>query len=162
IQQDEIGGPEGFADRLKALGFHHDTGIDLPGEQDGRIPSPAWLAEYCASAGCSEDASAWRTGKSVNMAIGQGERLATPLQVAEGCAMLGNGGTLWVPQIVKEIVDSGTATVRDTARIVRRQGDESTLAEVPLAPQQRSRVDILPEWRAAIIDGLVGVTTREG
>lgn len=162
IQQDDIGGPEGFADRLKAMGFHADTGIDLPGEQDGRIPSPDWLEEYCARAGCSEDAASWRTGKSVNMAIGQGELLATPLQIANGYAMLGNGGTLWVPQLVKEIRDSATGEVRDVARVVRTGGDEPVLTEVPLSPQERARVDLLPDWRAAIIDGLVGVTTREG
>jgi penicillin-binding protein 2 len=163
IQQDSIGGPEGFADRLKAWGFHDDTGIDLPGEQEGRIPSPAWLDEYCASVGCSEDAATWRTGKSVNMAIGQGELLATPLQVANAYATIGNGGTIWVPKVVKEIRDGATGEARTTARVARPVGeDESELVDLSLLPEQRATVDLRPEWRAALVDGLVGVTTREG
>ncbi len=162
IEQDSIGGEEAFADRLKAWGFHDDTGIDLPGEQEGRIPSPAWLEDYCSNVECSEDAAAWRTGKSVNMAIGQGELLATPLQIANAYAAIGNGGTIWVPQVVKEVHDVRTGEVRDVARIVRADGDETALVEVPLVPQERSTVELQPDWRAAIIDGLVGVTTREG
>jgi penicillin-binding protein 2 len=145
IQQDDIGGPEGFADQLKRWGFHADTGIDLPGEQEGRIPSQAWLDEYCESVECSEDARSWRTGKSVNMAIGQGELLATPLQIANGYAAIANGGTIWTPQLVQEILDGTTGEVVRT-----------------IEPQERATVDLLPDWRAAIVDGLVGVTTREG
>ena len=51
IQQDRLGGPETYADLLKQWGFDSDTGIDLSSEQAGRIPSPAWLADYCADVG---------------------------------------------------------------------------------------------------------------
>src|SRR3546814_5060031 len=55
IEQESFGGPEVFADRLKQWGFHNDTGIDLSSEQDGRIPSPAWLASYCESVECRSE-----------------------------------------------------------------------------------------------------------
>ena len=145
IDQDSVGGPEGFADRLKRWGFHSDTGIDLSDEKSGRIPSPAWLKDYCEQVECSEDAAAWRTGKNVNMAIGQGEVLVTPLQLASAYATLGNGGTRWVPQVVREIRDGETAEVKKTVQ-----------------PVEAGKIDLNPDWRQAIIDGLVGVTTQEG
>ena len=145
IDQDAVGGPEAFADRLKRWGFHNDTGIDLSDEKGGRIPSPAWLKEYCEQVECSEDASAWRTGKNVNMAIGQGELLVTPLQLASAYGTLGNGGTRWVPQVVREVRDGETGEVKRT-----------------IEPVQASHIDLPADWRQAIIDGLVGVTTQEG
>lgn len=145
IEQDGVGGPEGFADRLKRWGFHSDTGIDLSDEKSGRIPSPAWLEEYCEQVSCDEDAAAWRTGKSVNMAIGQGEVLVTPLQLASAYGTLGNGGARWLPQVVREIRDGETGETKRT-----------------IEPVQESTIEMSPEWRQAIIDGLVGVTTQEG
>lgn len=145
IEQDALGGPETFADLLKRWGFYAKTGIDLTGEQPGRIPSPKWLAAYCEQVTCSEDASQWRTGKNVNMAIGQGEVLVTPLQLATAYAALGNGGTRWVPQVAREVLDGVTGEVK------RR-----------IQPKEAGTVEIAPTWRAAMVDGLVGVTTREG
>jgi penicillin-binding protein 2 len=145
IEQDGLGGPEAFAELLERWGFHKDTGIDLTGEQGGRIPSPEWLASFCEQIECSEDASSWRTGNNVNMAIGQGDVLVTPLQLAAAYAALGNGGTLWQPHVAREILDGVTGEVK------RR-----------IEPEQAGTVEMTPAWRQAIIDGLVGVTTREG
>jgi penicillin-binding protein 2 len=145
INQDTDGGPEALADQLKMWGFHSDTGIDLTSEQSGRVPSPAWLKSYCEQITCSKDAAGWRTGKNVNMAIGQGEVLVTPLQLASAYATLGNGGTRWVPQIVREIQDP------DTHKTKRR-----------FEPQKSGTVAMTADGRQAIVDGLVGVTTKEG
>ncbi|MGQ0431760.1 MAG: penicillin-binding protein 2 [Microthrixaceae bacterium] len=143
--QDALGGPETFAELLERWGFYSKTGIDLTGEQEGRIPSPKWLASYCEQVTCNEDAASWRTGNSVNMAIGQGDVLVTPLQLAVAYAAIGNGGTRWEPHVATEILDGVTGELR------RR-----------IEPTQSGTIDITPEWRQAMIDGLVGVTTREG
>jgi penicillin-binding protein 2 len=143
IQQDRVGGPEGYADLLKRWGFDQDTGIDLSSEQSGRIPSPKWLKEFCAEIECDDDA--WRTGRSVNMAIGQGEVLLTPLQIALGYATIGNGGTVWEPHVVKEVRDGVTRELKRT-----------------IEPKELNKVEMRPEWRQALFDGLTGVTTREG
>ena len=145
IEQEGLGGPEAFADGLKKWGFHSDTGVDLSGEQGGRIPSPAWLTSYCESVECSDDASRWRTGDNVNMAIGQGAVLVTPLQLASAYGTLGNGGARYTPRVVKEIRDGVTHEVIRTIDTI-----------------ETGRVEIAPAWRQAVIDGLVGVTTREG
>jgi penicillin-binding protein 2 len=147
IQQATDGGRESLANQLKAWGFHNDTGIDLSSEQGGRVPSPAWLKDYCAhlKVPCTRDQAGWRTGKNVNMAIGQGEMLVTPVQLASAYATLGNGGTRWVPQVVREIRDGATGKVKRT-----------------IQPRKAATITMSPEGRQAIIDGLVGVTTQLG
>jgi len=143
IEQDQLGGPERYADLLKQWGFDSDTGVDLSSEQSGVIPSPAWLKSYCDQIECLEDV--WRTGKNVNMAIGQGEVLLTPLQIASGYATIGNGGTVWEPHVVKEIRDGVTQELVRT-----------------IEPKSVGIVEMTPEWRAAVTEGLLGVTTRDG
>ncbi|MGH9273459.1 MAG: penicillin-binding protein 2 [Acidimicrobiales bacterium] len=145
VEQDALGGPEKFAELLERWGFYKDTGVDLTGEQEGRIPSPKWLASFCEQIECTEDAASWRTGNNVNMAIGQGDVLVTPLQLASAYATVGNGGTVWEPHVAKEIHNGVTGEVRRT-----------------IDAKQTGTVEMTPEWRQAIIDGLVGVTTREG
>ncbi len=142
-EQDVLGGPEMFRSLLERWGFYKDTGIDLPYEQSGRIPSPQWLTKFCEEVDCLEDT--WRTGDNVNMAVGQGSVLLTPLQIANSYAAIGNGGIVWTPHVVKQILDGVTGEVIET-----------------IEPKELSRVDLLPEWRAAIVDGLLGVTTSEG
>jgi penicillin-binding protein 2 len=143
--QDRLGGPERYADLLKEWGFARDTGIDLSGEKPGRIPSPSWLKSYCEELACLEGADTWRTGNNVNMAIGQGDVLLTPLQLANGYAAVGNGGTLYQPQVVREVRDGVTGEVKRTVE-----------------PVVQNTIPMTPEWRAALVDGLVGVTTQEG
>jgi penicillin-binding protein 2 len=141
--QTRLGGPEVNANLLKRFGFDADTGIDLSSEQSGRIPSPAWLESFCEQITCEDDV--WRTGRSVNMSIGQGDVLLTPLQIASGYATIGNGGAVWQPHVVKEIRDGVTRELKRT-----------------IEPKQIGAVPITPEWRAALLDGLVGVTTQPG
>jgi penicillin-binding protein 2 len=142
-----FGGPEGFRTQLERWGFDARTGIDLPSEQDGRIPSPAWKKQYCEQvkekAPCVDDR--WFTGDSVNTAVGQGDDLVTPLQLASAYAALGNGGQRWKPEVAKQILDGTTHEVRRTIE-PQKLGDP---------------IEIPPEGRASIINGMVGVTTNE-
>jgi penicillin-binding protein 2 len=145
IEQDRVGGPEKYASLLKQWGFDSDTGIDLSSEQSGRIPSPEWLHSFCEEVACERGADSWRTGNNVNMAIGQGDVLLTPLQIASGYATIGNGGTVWEPHVVKEVLDGRTKELKRT-----------------IEPKTTGAIEIRPEWRTALFDGLTGVTTREG
>ncbi len=138
IERSARGGPEALGDLVRAWGFDQPTGIDLAGELGGRIPGPAWLAEYCEQVRCVDDR--WYTGNNVNMAIGQGDVLVTPLQLAEGYSALANGGTRWAPRTVKEIRDGVSGEV---LRVVDAQATGT--------------VDLPPDWRQAIVDGLAGV-----
>ncbi|MGE3619672.1 MAG: penicillin-binding protein 2 [Acidimicrobiia bacterium] len=141
IEQDSRGGPEAMPDLLKDWGFNARTGVDLSGEQPGRIPSPSWLKSYCSQVQCLDDS--WYTGNNVNMAIGQGDVLVTPLQLANGYATLANGGSVLVPHVVKEV----------------RQGRSTEVART-IDPVQRAQIEMPPEWHQALVDGLVGVATH--
>ncbi len=79
----------------RAFGFGSQTGIDIPGEKDGFIPTPEWKKEKMGER--------WYIGDTYHAAIGQGFVLATPLQLANATAAIANGGTLWKPRVVGQI-----------------------------------------------------------
>jgi len=93
----------------RSFGYGSLTGIDLPGEADGRIPDAAWKKKY------NEDYpeyQQWLPGDTVNMAIGQGDVLATPLQVASTYAGIANGGKVMRPHVLKQVLGSDGEPVR--------------------------------------------------
>ena len=83
----------------KQFGFGSKTGVDLPSEQAGVVPTQAWQEEVGATA----DDKYWGVGRWVNMAIGQGDLLVTPIQLASGYAAIQNGGTLVTPHVGLEV-----------------------------------------------------------
>ena len=88
---------------LDTFGYGRRTGIDLPGEARGRVPDPEWKREW------NEDFPEnrmWVGGDTVNLSIGQGDMLATPLQVAYSYVPFANGGTTLRPQILHSVRDS--------------------------------------------------------
>ncbi len=86
----------------KWFGFGSRTGIKLPGELGGTVPSPKWKSERFQES--------WTTGDLYNMAIGQGNMRATPLQLLIAGAAVANNGKIYQPQIVDRIV-KGDGTV---------------------------------------------------
>ena len=119
----QVGG--GYRDRFEGLGverlgyyaelfgFGERSGIDLPAESPGLVPTVKWKrVNYSES---------WVTGDTYNMSIGQGFVLATPLQVLNAVSTVANDGTLYRPQLVREIIDSEGTIVRAFAPDVIRQ-----------------------------------------
>ncbi|MFG2824271.1 penicillin-binding protein 2 [Kitasatospora sp. NPDC048365] len=117
-------------------GLGAKTGVDLPSETPGRVPDRQWKQSFfdankdawCAQAakGGHEytdeiarencvDGNQMRAGDSVNFAIGQGDTLVTPLQMARIYSALANGGILYRPSIGKAVVSPDGALVRDIA-----------------------------------------------
>ena len=107
------------------LGMGKPTGIDVPGEVAGRVPTPAWRRSYFES----EVDQIWTPGNSVNLSIGQGDLEATPLQLAVAYAAIANGGSIVQPHIGKKIVDAQGKMVRDLEAAKPRKTDisQSTL-----------------------------------
>ena len=121
-----------FYKTAKQFGLGSTTGIDLPGEVTGRIPDRQWKRAYyeankiywckvaksdkhdyaseIARENCT-DGYVMRAGDSVNYAIGQGDTLVTPIQMARVYSAIANGGTLYQPTIGKAIVSADGKTV---------------------------------------------------
>lgn len=93
---------------LVSMGYGYKLGIDLPGESRGFIPN----AEYYDKMRKGEP---WSANSVISVSIGQGEVLATPLQIANLCATIANRGFFFTPHVVKAIQD----TVLDKAYTTR-------------------------------------------
>ncbi|PQV64612.1 peptidoglycan glycosyltransferase [Abditibacterium utsteinense] len=98
----ESSGPTYLATVARRFGLGRDTGIDLPSDEAGLVPDPAWRAKINKT---RPDLARWFPGNTLNMSIGQGDVLATPLQMALATGAVANGGTLWKPHILGEAVD---------------------------------------------------------
>jgi penicillin-binding protein 2 len=83
-------------------GFGSPTGIKLPGESPGEIPTPASVASDYKNHPKLFETGSWVTGDSMQVAIGQFEDLVTPLQLANAYSAFANGGTLYTPALVSD------------------------------------------------------------
>ena len=88
---------------LRTFGFGTATGIDLPSEDEGLVPDKEWKKDYFKD---KPGYTVWFPGDTVNMAIGQGDLLVTPLQLAQAYSILANRGLEYKPYLAKEIKDS--------------------------------------------------------
>ncbi|MBX3285990.1 MAG: hypothetical protein KF703_11655 [Actinobacteria bacterium] len=126
---------DGMQQHIEELGYGAKTGIDLPAESPGQVPTPKSEAAIAAKLfeqdpgyydndpEVAKDAGRWRTGYSADLAIGQ-KVTATPLQTANAYAALANGGTLYRPRVVDRITKANSPTlIKSFAPEVIRQID---------------------------------------
>lgn len=116
-------GIQAIADFMGQFGFGQRTGIDVPGEATGVLPSPAWKRSRFSS----REQQQWYGGETISVGIGQGYNAFTPIQLANGLATLLNGGNLFRPHVVSHIVDSVTGD--------RRPVEPEPIARIPLNPR---------------------------
>ena len=109
-------GPERIARYLSSFGFGRTLGIDLAGEAEGRIPSPAWKE--------ATKGEQWFVGDTYNLSIGQGDLAVTPLQLASATAAVANGGTLFQPYVLDAVMGADGTEVR--------RGETRSLGALPL------------------------------
>ncbi len=101
----EAAGMDRIARAAADFGLGTKTGLGINPEAPGRVPTRSWYALHYGGQ--------FRVGFTVNSAIGQGADTATPLQVALAYGALGNGGTLYQPQVVRAVETSDGAIVQD-------------------------------------------------
>jgi penicillin-binding protein 2 len=92
-------GIDRIAEMAKRLGFGAKTGIDLPSEKGGVIPTRAWKKALTGTP--------WQQGETLISGIGQGLILTTPLQLAVMTARIGNGGKAVVPRLIRSVDEDG-------------------------------------------------------
>jgi penicillin-binding protein 2 len=117
------------------FGLGKRSGIDLPGEWAGFVPTPDWKKRV--------KHVAWFGGDTLNMAIGQGDLQVTPLQMADMVALVANSGVIYRPHVVKEIRDPESGAVVGT-----------------VAPEVIHRSDLPKEVYPILQEAMRGVITK--
>ncbi|MDP2587006.1 MAG: penicillin-binding protein 2 [Candidatus Komeilibacteria bacterium] len=109
---------------FSSFGLGKITGIDLKGERAGFLPSEEWKIKA--------KNEVWYPGDTLHLAIGQGDLLATPLQVAMYTSAVANGGTLFKPRILEKIINSqlGQTTVVEPEVLAQNLGSKNNFATV--------------------------------
>jgi penicillin-binding protein 2 len=132
MRADDAGGDiiQSWANRL---GVGELTGIDLPGEFAGLMPTPEWRNELYEKGDTDRP---WTVGDAINLSVGQGDLQVTPLQMALGYATVANGGDVVRPHLAQRVEDP-------LGRVVQ---------EIDPAPQRQ--VEISEETREVILAGL--------
>ncbi|HAJ28171.1 MAG TPA: penicillin-binding protein 2 [Syntrophus sp. (in: bacteria)] len=129
-------GVDKLAEYARSFGFGELSGIDLPREKPGLVPSKAWKL--------AKRKEPWQLGETISVSIGQGYNLVTPVQLANAFSALANGGALWRPRIVKQIEAAD-------GRIVK-----------VFPPEKKSVLPVSPEHIEMIRQGLWGVVNEKG
>ncbi len=88
-------GPDALAEAARKFGLGAPLGIDLPGEGSGLVPSPAWKKTV--------KGEPWYIGDTYHFAIGQGDVLVTPIQMASAIGAIANGGNLYRPHLASPL-----------------------------------------------------------
>jgi penicillin-binding protein 2 len=132
-------------DEATAYGEGTITGIDLPGEAQGRVDSKQVRTQLHAEAPQAFPyAGSWFTGDNIEMAFGQGETVLTPIEQAVAYSTFANGGTRYAPQVASQVVDPTSGTV------IKK-----------IEPQVTGKVAISPANYSAMLAGFEGVISSQ-
>jgi penicillin-binding protein 2 len=125
----------------RRLGVGHPTGIDLPAEAPGRIPTPRWR-NHLFKKGLTD--RPWSVGDNINLSVGQGDVASNPLQMAVAYATIANGGRVLKPRLGMRIEDASGRALQQLR-----------------APTAR-KLKIDPSYRQAILEGIRGAASAPG
>ena len=108
------------------FGLGSTTGLEIPGEQPGRVPDDAWLQAQHKANPKAFPYNIWLPGYTIQMAIGQGDVLTTPIQMATAYGAVANGGTLYQPELGMKVMDVSQTVTSVTPKVTR---------QLPVSPQ---------------------------
>ncbi|MDQ3913849.1 MAG: penicillin-binding protein 2 [Actinomycetota bacterium] len=139
-------GSERFQDYMRQSGFGSETGIDLPYEAEGRVPDEKWCDEYREQGlGCFDG---WLPGFTVNMAIGQGDLVVSPLQMAVAyAAIAADSGEVWEPRVGREIGQPDPETGREE---ILREVEPKVVRRLPL---DAAELGVIHEGLVDVVSG---------
>ena len=127
-------GIDGIASFMGPFGFGSRTGIDLPGEAEGVLPSPQWKKKRFRK----PEQQRWFGGETISVGIGQGYNAYTPVQLANALAALVNDGRQFRPHLVRNVIEARDGN--------RRAIEPEPLRQIALKPDHVDAV------RAAMVD----------
>jgi penicillin-binding protein 2 len=143
-------GEERFQKYMRLAGFGHPTGIDLPYETAGRVPDEEWCDFVHRETGGALCPEGWYPGYTINMSIGQGDLIVSPIQMAVTFAAIVNGGNVLKPRIADSLS-------RPNPEV---EGEDTVLKEFETKTADRLPVD---ETSFAVMrQGLVDVVSGSG
>lgn len=125
----------------KRLGIGRPTGIDVPGEVEGLVPTPAWRDKLFRD---NLTDRPWTPGDNINLSVGQGDLQTNPLQVAVAYSAIANGGYVVTPHVGLRVEDTA-------GRVLQK-----------IEPRPRHKLDISPGTRSAILSGLRAAANDPG
>jgi penicillin-binding protein 2 len=102
-------GVDKIAKYAKLFGLGEASGIDLPNEKNGIVPTEQWKF--------ARTKEPWQPGETISIAIGQGYDLVTPLQLVNAYSAFANGGTVWRPHLIKRIESIDNKTYKEFAPV---------------------------------------------
>ena len=132
-------GATAIQDQAAQYGLGELTGIDLPGEAQGRVDSQATREKLHAEAPKAFPNTTWYTGDNIEMAFGQGGTYITPIEQAVAYSTFANGGTRYAPQVA-------AAVVSPSGQVVKK-----------FTPQVTGHVALSPSTYQALLAGFTGV-----
>jgi penicillin-binding protein 2 len=144
--------PSGYRiqNTAKLFGFGTATGIGLVGDQTGRIPDLQFNISLNKT-NPDPTSRTWRRGDSASIAVGQGDVLVTPLQLANAYATFANGGTLFTPRIASKVLTPGVGLPAGKVGEVVHSLDPMTVRTGVVSPDIRAT--ILPGLEGAVNEG---------
>ena len=120
-------GQAAIQDMARSIGMGEYSDIDLPFEADGRVSDPAGRERLHANNPDAFPYPEWYTGDNLNVAVGQGDTVITPLQLANAYATFTNGGAVYAPHVGQAVLGpDGQEIRRIDPKVVRR-------ADIPAA-----------------------------
>lgn len=141
-------------EEVRRFGFGQKSGIDLPFEKAGIVPTKEVKAELAAKGIISKrEGRNYFTGDNIQLAIGQGLLSVTPLQLVGGYNTFANGGTHWRPLIALNVLAPGTPDGAVAGVVDLTQGSIVRSFD----PQVLDQVSLPPTVYSPILQGLVGV-----
>lgn len=161
-------GSEKYQKFLRMLGFDEPTGIDLPGEIGGTIADQDWLEDYCRAVGRGNDATCttWYPGYTVNMSIGQGDAIVTPLQMALNYVTLLNDGKVLRPRVAdyfgrpEDELTTGPDDLASPEPLAEVSADPSAAPSQSPSPSSTSQVSPTPSPSPSGSNALLGEQAR--